>query len=35
MKIPWLGAESELHAYATTTATPDPIHICDLYLILQ
>ena len=33
MNVPRLGVESELQplAYTTTTATPDPSHICDLY----
>ena len=32
MKVPRLGAESELQLRATATATaiPDPNHICDL-----
>ena len=32
MEVPMLGAESELQLLAciTATATPDPIHICDL-----
>ena len=33
MEVPRKGAESELHGltYATTTAMPDPSHICDLH----
>ena len=33
MEVPRLGVESELQlpAYATTTATQDPSHVCDLH----
>ena len=33
MEVPRLGVELELWlpAYATTTATPDPSHVIDLY----
>ena len=33
MKVPRLGVQSELQllVYATTTATPDPSHICELH----
>ena len=33
MKVPRLGAQSEpqLLAYTTTTAVPDPNHVCDLH----
>ena len=33
MEVPRVGVKSELQlpAYTTTTATPDPSHVCDLY----
>ena len=33
MEVPRLGAESELHlpAYSTATGTRDPCHLCDLH----
>ena len=31
MEVPRLGVESELPAYPTATAVPDPSHICNLH----
>ena len=31
MEVPRLGVQSELPAYATTTAMWDPSHICNLH----
>ena len=31
MEVPRLGVESELQLPASTTATPDPSHVCSLH----
>ena len=35
MEVPRLGFKSELPAYATATATPDPSRVCDLHHSLR